>query len=466
MTRHHTLASAGIFALSFFLFWGIPSVAHTQDNLPSRLIVGYWHNWSNAAGIIRLSQVPDAYDVVNVSFAEPTTYLGSTMRFIPAPELYQTIQEFVEEISLLKSRGKKVLISIGGANSPIQLKNGSDVQNFVTSMHSIVTTFGFDGVDIDLEGQSLVLEASDKDFRTPASPLIINFISAIQALLGQFSQGLLLSAAPETAFVQGGYGTYGGVYGSYLPVIHALRDKLTYVHVQHYNTGSMFGRDGNVYQPVTSDFHVAMADMLLAGFTVDTFGQKIFFPPLSPAQVLIGLPASANAAGSGFTPSSDVLAALDYLYLGKSFGGAYSIAVPQGYPGFRGLMTWSINWDVHSNLLWSHTYRTYLDNLVTDVADGGFLTPGIENRKLILEPSYPNPFNPVTVIRYTLFVRSPVRLEVCTILGETVRILADEVQDAGIHEVRFDGSGLASGIYVCRLQGANELRTARIALVR
>ncbi|MBP1656867.1 MAG: class chitinase [Bacteroidetes bacterium] len=466
MTRHLTLVLAGAGALTLLLFGRSPSMAHTQDTLPGRLIVGYWHNFSNAAGIIRLAQVPDAYDVINVAFAEPTAALGSTMRFIPAPELYVNTQDFVDEIALLKSRGKKVLISIGGANAPIQIKSGSDVQNFVSSMRSIITTFGFDGIDIDLEGQSLVLEVSDKDFRTPTSPLIVNLINALQTLLGEFPQGLLLSAAPETAFVQGGYGTYGGIYGCYLPVIHALRDKLTYIHVQHYNTGSMFGRDGNLYQPATRDFHVAMADMLLAGFTVDSFGKKIFFPPLSPAQVLIGLPASADAAGSGFTPSPDILAALDYLYLGKSFGGAYHIASPQGYPGFRGLMTWSINWDVYSKQIWSRDYRAYLDNLVTDVADIGFRSPGIEGRKLILEPNYPNPFNPVTVIRYSLLVKSPVRLEVCSAIGETVRVLTDEIQDAGIHEVLFDGSGLASGIYFCRLQGANEMRTVRIALVR
>ena len=113
----------------------------------------------------------------------------------------------------------------------------------------------------------------------------------------------MLTAAPETAFVQGGYGTYGGVWGAYLPVIHALRTRLTYVHVQHYNTGTMYGRDGNIYQPATADFHAAMADMLLAGFPVDIWGGNIYFDPLDEEQVAIGLPASSQAAGSGFTTS-------------------------------------------------------------------------------------------------------------------------------------------------------------------
>ena len=93
-------------------------------------------------------------------------------------------------------------------------------------MASIITTFGFDGLDIDLETTSIALDPGDKDFRAPTTPRIVNLIRAITLLLARFPGGLMLTAAPETAYVQGGAANYSGVYGAYLPVLHALRDAI------------------------------------------------------------------------------------------------------------------------------------------------------------------------------------------------------------------------------------------------
>jgi hypothetical protein len=66
--------------------------------------------------------------------------------------------------------------------------------------------------------------------------------------------------------------------------------------------------------------------------------------------------------------------------------------------------------------------------------------------------NYPNPFNPMTVIRFQLSEISEVRLEVLNMLGQQVAMLVNhEVRPAGVHEVGFDASGLSSGIYLYRL---------------
>lgn len=333
------------------------------QELPEKIIVGYWHNWySTWPNSFVLTEVPDAYDVINIAFTEPTVYLGSTMQFTPDVGIYPNPDDFIADVSFLQSQGKTVLISIGGANGAVNLNDAGDVDSFVSTMTAIIDQYGFDGMDIDLEGASLNLVAGDDDFRNPTSPLIVNFIDACNQLCDYYGPDFILTAAPETAYVQGGYSYYGSYWGAYLPVIHALRDRLTYIHVQHYNTGSMYGPDGNLYQPATTDFHVAMAEALLAGFYVDIWGGNIFFDPLLPEQVAIGLPAGANAAGSGYTEPPEVLDALDYIILGNSFGGQYQLADPRGYYDFRGLMTWSINWDVHYNNQFAGAYRDYLDS--------------------------------------------------------------------------------------------------------
>jgi hypothetical protein len=72
--------------------------------------------------------------------------------------------------------------------------------------------------------------------------------------------------------------------------------------------------------------------------------------------------------------------------------------------------------------------------------------------------NYPNPFNPKTVVSCQLPVASTVRLVVCDMLGREVVTLLDGQKTAGIFNVPFDGSGLSSGVYFCRLyvEPANE----------
>ena len=80
--------------------------------------------------------------------------------------------------------------------------------------------------------------------------------------------------------------------------------------MQDYNSGAITGLDNQYHFEGSADFHVAMTDMLLKGFTVA--GTTFAFPALRPDQVAIGLPAS-NEAGGGFTAEPDVQTALNCL---------------------------------------------------------------------------------------------------------------------------------------------------------
>ncbi len=83
-----------------------------------------------------------------------------------------------------------------------------------------------------------------------------------------------------------------------------------------------------------------------------------------------------------------------------------------------------------------------------------------------LFPAYPNPFNPTTVISYSLPHASEVHLTVFDIQGRLVETLIAERQEAGLHTVQFDGSGLTSGIYFCHIQAGSFRETQRMVLLK
>ncbi|MEU4829334.1 glycosyl hydrolase family 18 protein [Streptosporangium sp. NPDC023615] len=339
--------------------------------LPKRVMVGYLHaSFANGSGYIRMADVPNEWDVINLSFGEPTSVTSGDIRFTQCPVAecpnVESEAEFIAGIRAKQALGKKVLISIGGQNGQVQLATTAARDAFVRSVGAVIDKYGLDGLDIDFEGHSLYLDAGDTNLSAPTTPVIVNLISALRTLKARYGARFVLTMAPETFFVQLGHQFYGpGPNGSadrraasYLPVIHALRGDLTLLHVQDYNSGPIVGLDGQYHTMGTHDFHVAMTDMLLAGFPIAGNPNNVF-PALRQEQVAIGLPAAAFA-GNGFTTPAEVQKAFDCLAKGTNCG-PYR---PRGvYPNLRGLMSWSINWDRYNALEFSRSHRAYLDAL-------------------------------------------------------------------------------------------------------
>jgi hypothetical protein len=84
----------------------------------------------------------------------------------------------------------------------------------------------------------------------------------------------------------------------------------------------------------------------------------------------------------------------------------------------------------------------------------------------VLETNYPNPFNPSTSIAFQLPAPTAARLAVFDLLGREVAVLVDGVTPAGRHEVRFDASSLASGVYLYALDVAGERLTRSMLLMK
>ncbi len=83
-----------------------------------------------------------------------------------------------------------------------------------------------------------------------------------------------------------------------------------------------------------------------------------------------------------------------------------------------------------------------------------------------LYQNYPNPFNPSTTIRFAVPHRTSITLVVFNALGQQVATLLQGHQAAGAHDLKFDGSRLASGLYFYRMQAGEFVQTRRLVLSR
>lgn len=349
------------------LFFGLFTRVFSQTN--EHLLVGFWHNWNDFnAPYIPLDQIDERYDVVALSFAIPVSPVDMTMQFIPDGTSPAVLQS---QIELLKGQGKKVLISVGGATASINLNNLEAKDDFVQSMNTIIEEYGFNGLDIDIEHGSSILAAGGT-IVAPEGTAQINLIEAVREIMAHYhetnGEKLYLTFTPETAYVQGGQSGFGGIWGGYLPVIHALRDSIDILQVQLYNSGTMFGIDGGVYTQGTADFIVSQTEAVIQGFV--TAGG--FFQGFPANKVVVGLPACNLAAGGGYAAPATVIQALNYLRGNGSQPGEYSLAAAGGYPDLKGMMTWSINWDAVSSCNGNYAFADTYDeifNVVTDLTD-------------------------------------------------------------------------------------------------
>jgi chitinase len=350
-------------------------------NIPRHILIGYWANFPNSGQFFPLRQVSSNYNIVNIAFGLPRSPTDPTIQFEAPTQFYPTNQDFANDVATLQGQGRKVVLSIGGAaGGAFELNTDAERNTFVNSVFNLITTFGFDGIDVDFEGggpgNPLLRNANDNDFRNPTTPRIRNAILALREIRNRFvsafpNRCFILSFAPETFFLQAGFQFYASsvptTLGCYIPVIDALRDITSWVHTQDYNTGTMLALDQNVYGSGNADFHVAMTEMLLRGFQVGSRDPSPgpVFAPLSEGQVAFGLPASTAAAGSGFTSVQAVQNAVRYLTQRTEYAGrSYTLQKPTGaYLSFRGLMTWNVFHDAANGFEFSANHGPFLRSL-------------------------------------------------------------------------------------------------------
>jgi chitinase len=293
--------------------------------LPKHAVTGYWQNFNNGATVQKLSAVQSQYDIIAVAFADATTTPGAVTFALDSAGLGgYTVDQFKADIKAKQAAGKKVVVSVGGQNGTVSVSDPTSAANFANSVYALMQTYGFDGVDIDLE-----------------NGLNATYMSqALRSLSAKAGPGLILTMAPQTIDMQ-------STSNAYFQTALNVKDILTVVNMQYYNSGSMLGCDGKVYSQGSVDFLTALACIQLEG-------------GLSPSQVGLGLPASTSGAGSGYVSPSVVNNALDCLTKGTGCG---SFKPSKTYPDLRGAMTWSTNWDAAAGNAWSNTVGPHVHGL-------------------------------------------------------------------------------------------------------
>ncbi|GAA1419335.1 glycoside hydrolase family 18 protein [Streptomyces thermospinosisporus] len=294
-------------------------------DLPRHAVTGYWQNFNNGAAVQRISDVSDQYDIIAVAFADATGTPGAvTFNLDTAGLNGYTVDQFKADIRAKQAAGKKVIISVGGEKGTVSVNDSASATNFADSVYSLMQEYGFDGVDIDLEN------GLNATYMT----------QALRALSAKAGPSMILTMAPQTIDMQ-------STSNSYFRTALNVKDILTVVNMQYYNSGSMLGCDGKVYSQGSVDFLTALACIQLEG-------------GLDPSQVGLGLPASTRGAGSGYVAPSVVNAALDCLTRGTNCG---SFKPSKTYPSLRGAMTWSTNWDATAGNAWSNAVGPHVHAL-------------------------------------------------------------------------------------------------------
>ncbi|WP_309056200.1 glycosyl hydrolase family 18 protein [Streptomyces sp.] len=292
--------------------------------VPKHALTGYWQNFDNGATVQKLRDVQAQYDIIAVSFADSTATPGQIVFNLDPAVGYASVADFKADIAAKKAAGKSVIISVGGEKGNVTINSDASATAFANSAYALMQEYGFNGVDIDLE------HGINSTY----------LVKALRQLSAKAGPSMVLTMAPQTIDMQS-TGT------EYFKTALAVKDILTVVNMQYYNSGSMLGCDGKVYSQGSVDFLTALACIQLKG-------------GLDPSQVGLGVPASTRGAGSGYVSPQIVKNALDCLTRGTGCG---TFKPDRTWPGLRGAMTWSTNWDATAGNAWSNAVGPHVHAL-------------------------------------------------------------------------------------------------------
>ncbi|AUB31506.1 glycosyl hydrolase family 18 protein [Spiroplasma floricola] len=294
-----------------------------------KVLVGYYYDWGGTGQVKPSFQelANTRYNVIDVSFL----YSSSAYQM----PIYQPINayEVKEGIKLLHSKGKKVLISMGGATGSEMRFRTDQKDQLKNTILSVVNDYGFDGLDIDWEGGCLSDRISQK--------VTIDALKEIKDANFDF----IITMAPEMPYLKNN--TEDGSKGSYIPFLKGLDKYYNWINPQFYN-GWAFGtyveqEEAKKFNlPYLSNIsnddleHRAEFYYMMTKYMTTTYSSNNDFYLINPERFVLG--ASTNElAGRGAATEEAIKKSYQWL----SEDGIYT----------KGLMTWAVNYDVYEGTL-------------------------------------------------------------------------------------------------------------------
>ncbi|MGL5335681.1 MAG: immunoglobulin-like domain-containing protein [Enterovibrio sp.] len=334
-------------------------------NPTAGVVVGYWHNWCGGSGYqggvapcVTLEKINPHYNVVDVSFMKVHGN-NPIPTFVLATETGMTEAQFIEQIGKLNSQGRAVLLALGGADAHIELRKGQE-QAFADEIIRQVETYGFDGIDLDLEQTAVT--AADNQTVIPAALRIVKDHYRAQG------KNFLITMAPEFPYLVTG--------GAYIPYLEGLEGYYDWINPQFYNQGGDglyidgVGWIAQNNDALKEEFIYYISDSLING----TRG----FYKIPHNKLVFGIPSSIDAAATGFVKEPQ-----------KLFN-AFNKLSQQKQP-LRGVMTWSINWDVGKNSAGQSYDSSFIKTYGPFIHDQTITPPPVESGKPV--------FNGITDMR-------------------------------------------------------------------
>ncbi|WP_288035754.1 immunoglobulin-like domain-containing protein [Aeromonas sp.] len=344
--------------LALYALPGHSSTANSaMVNPQSGVVVGYWHNWCNGAGYkggvapcVKLDQINPQYNVVDVSFMK--VYGGDTIpTFKLDPATGMSESQFIEQIAELNRQGRAVLLALGGADAHIELRTGQE-QAFADEIIRLVEIYGFDGLDIDLE-QTAVTAANNQTVIPAALRLVKDHYRAQ-------GKNFLITMAPEFPYLTAN--------GLYTPYLRALEGYYDWINPQFYNQGGdgiwidNIGWIAQNNDALKEEFIYYMADSLING----TRG----YYKIPHDKLVFGIPTNIDAAATGYVTNP------------QDLFDAFNKLKNQGQP-LRGVMTWSINWDMGRNAAGQSYNESFIKSYGPFIHEQE-ITPPVDNGKPVL----------------------------------------------------------------------------------
>jgi chitinase len=368
-----------------------------QAQLPSKVLVGYWHNWET----LRIKDVDTRYNVICLSFLEADKNNKKDDNTVEDLEFTPTsATQLKSDIPIVQAEGKKVLISIGGANGSFKLNSVTDKNTYVTKVKDFITEYKVDGIDIDIERTPYICHNGTQSMSSAATHFQY-LIDGTKELLtwykATYNKKMILTTAPEISYTTGGLSPWNDCNGVFLPFIEQLRDDIDLLMIQLYNSGSVYSIPGfsssnnTEYTQGTADFVVVSTEAAIEGFTPKNTKVTGKYTGLPASKVVVALPACANS-WNGYVTSEDLKKAMAYLMGTGTKAGNYTLS--NSYPNLRGLMTWSINNDAKTTCGGAYTFAQTFEDIYGTI-DNSNSVSDIQLKKLNL---YPNPAkNQVTI---------------------------------------------------------------------